>query len=394
MELTVTPTPSTMSARDALPALDPSSGVLTASTTLTRNAWTLSQDLLLGLGARHDLPGAGRRHDEDITLLRCWIRAYDIRLIVMLNAHLVPYPRLLTFLLDLGRAADCDVALTHDESTVTPVIAWAQDNGARVHTTPTPLIDRMKATARPAYPLPAEAPTSFPKFLPEVDFYAFRGLCRELLPANEFAIVDDLYVRTFRDITANPLGDDEDASSRLRTMLSTVTTESEATTIIRATQAALFKTGRHLYVWMPTLRTAMQRDQHRRLTPAEVRSLRGYRTPWRSSLAVLHDAELTSNDIAALTLADLQPTGHLTNPAQPLTDDARAFLRAHREFRRIKGATEGDPLFTMNTPGVRAALRSIGRDLLIPTVSAQAGFDDTPDQTWRKALGVRIATLT
>lgn len=394
MKLTVTPTPSTMSARDALPALDPSSGVLTASTTMTRNAWTLSQDLLLGLGARHDLPGAGRNHGQDIALLTCWIRAYDIRLIVMLNAHLVPYPRLLSFLLDLGRATRCDVALTHDESTITPVVDWARDRGARVHTSAQPLTAAMTRTARAPYALPTDDPALFPQFLPNVDFYAFRGMCQELLTRDEFAVVDDLYVRTFHEVTADPIGDDEDASLRLRALLSTVTTESEAITIIRATQAALFKTGRHLFVWMPTLRIAMQREQHRRLTPAEIRSLRAYRTPWRSSITVLHDAGLTTNEIADLTVADIEPTGHLDNGAEPLTDDARTFLRAHRHYRQMKGARDNDPLITKNAAGIRAELRAIGRDLLVPTVSAQAGFDDTPSDTWRKALGVRIATLT
>ena len=190
----------------------------------------------------------------------------------MTNAHLVPYPRLLTFLLDLGRTTGCDIALTHDENSVTPVVDWARDHGANIHASTGPLIQQMTATARPAYPLPDSDPTPFPKFLPEVDFYAFRGLCRDLLPADEFAIVDDLYTRTFRAVTADPLGDDEDASLRIRDMLSSVTSDSEATTIIRATQAALFKTGRHLYVWMPTLRVAMQRDQHRRTDTSTIAS--------------------------------------------------------------------------------------------------------------------------
>ena len=393
MNLTITPTPSSRAAREVLPDLDPSTGVLIASTSMTRRAWSLSQDLLRGLGARMDITGAGRRHDEDIRILTCWIKAYDIRLIVMLNAHLVPDPRLLTFLLDLGNETGCDIALTIDENSATSVLDWVTDNGGTIDTSHGPLIERMNAAARPGHALPVNDATPFPRFLPDVDFYAFRGMCRDLLPSDEFAIVDDLYVRTFRAVTAEPFGDDEDASLRIRQMLSTATSEAEATTIIRATQAALFKGGRHLYVWMPTLRVAMQRDQHRRLTPAEIRTLRAYRTPWRSSAVVLHDAGLSTGQIADLTLADVQPTGDLATSASPLTEDARAYLRAHRHLRFMEGADQSDAFITAGRPALRAALRTTGRELVIPTVTAQTGFDETPDQTWRKALGVRVASL-
>lgn len=394
MTLTITPTPSNISARDTLPSLDPSTGVLIASTTMTRRAWSLSQDLLRGLGARMDITGAGRRHDEDLRLLTCWIKAYDIRLIVLLNVHLLASPRLLSFLLDLGNETGCDIALTHDENTVTPALDWVTDNGGTIETSHKPLVQRIRATARPGDDLPETDSVPFPRFLPDVDFYAFRGMCRDLLPADEFAIVDDLYVRTLHAVTEDPFDDDEDGSLRIRQMLSTITSEAEATTIIRATQAALFKGGRHLYVWMPTLRVAMQRDQHRRLTPAEIRTLRAYRTPWRSSAVVLHDAGLSTGQIADLTLGDVQPTGDLATSAGPLTNDARAYLRAHRHLRFMEGANESDNFITARRSEVRAALRTTGRELVIPTVTAHAGFEETPDQTWRKALGVRVASLT
>lgn len=394
MNLTVTPTPSECSARDALPDLDPSAGVLIASTTMARRAWSLSQDLLRGLGARQDITGAGRRHEEDITLLTCWLHAYDIRSIVLLNTHHLADPRLLRFLLDLGRDAGCDIALTHDENTITPVVEWARSNGGSIDTTIAPLIQRITAAARPEHHLPEESRDTFPKFLPDVDFYAFRGMCRDLLPAHEFAIVDALYVRTFHAVAAAPFTDDEDVSLRIRRMLSTATSDSEAVTIIRATQAALFKTGRHLYVWMPTLRVAMQRDQHRRLIPHEIRALRAYRTPWRSSAVVLHDAGMSTNAVADLTLADIDSSGTTSLAPEPLSDDSRAFIRAHRQFRICEGATSSDTFFTARANGLRAALRTAGREIVIPTVTAQSGFDETPDQTWRKALGVRTSNLT
>lgn len=177
-------------------------------------------------------------------------------------------------------------------------------------------------------------------------------------------------------------------------MLSTATSDSEATTIVRATQAALFKSGRHLYVWMPTLRTAMQRDQHRRLTSKEIRSLRAYRTPWRSCAVVLHDAGLSTAAINQLRLGDIEAAGQVRGLDQPLNDDARAFLRAQRHLRQMDGARDSDRLITSGQPGLRAALRTTGRELVIPTVAAQSGFNETPDQTWRKALGVRLADLT
>ncbi|MBR7744350.1 hypothetical protein KC207_13735 [Phycicoccus sp. BSK3Z-2] len=394
MNLTLSPTPSSRFAWESVPDTDPSSGVLTASVTMTRNSWGISQDLLRGLGARHDIAGAGQNHAEDVRLLTCWLRAYDIRLVVVRNAHLTSWPHLLTFLLDLGQSAHCDIALTQDEDVTGALPDWVEDHGGTIDPALPPLLDRIDSVSRPQHPIPASDVSPFPAFLPDVDFYAFRGMCRDLLPHEEFTVVDDLYVRTFHAVNAEQVSTPEDVSDFLRARISSVTSEGAAVTIARATQAALFKAGIHLYVWMPTLRTAMRRDLHRQLTPAEIRSLRAYRTPWRSAAVALCDAGLTTNDIATLRLHDVDPTGNVAGLGSPLSDDARVFMRAQRFARQTQTAADDDLFITAGAAPLRAELRHAGRELLIPVVTAQAKFNDSRKDTWRKTIGVRLSPLT
>jgi hypothetical protein len=130
------------------------------------------------------------------------------------------------------------------------------------------------------------------------------------------------------------------------------------------------------------------------MTSAEVRSLRAYRTAWRSTAAVLYDANLSKDEIHAVRLDQVTPDGDLTDVEYlPLLDDAKVYLRAQRTYRLITGATATDPLIDQTRQSLTYALRRIGAELNLPTPSNHVPAEARKADRWQHSLGVALLPL-
>lgn len=398
MTLTLTPLPSHVGAYTVLPNTDPSTGVLTFTARPTRHAWGVSQDLLAALGARDDVFGAGRRHDQDLALLHAWLHAYNIQVIVVRHANNLLNRDISRTLMDnlfhVATAVGAHLALTCDETVTSWLNDWVEQRGGSVHTEDAPLLALLQATTRPVTATSQPEVADFPQYLPRVDFYGFRARCRAVLTPNQFARLDTLYVDAFQEVRAAPYASAQEAHDRLAARIAKHTSPGEVLTVARAAQAAMFTHGLLLKVDTSSLLRGIQESEHRRLTPSEVRALRAYRTPWRSSANILRDADLTLNDIKAMTLANVNEAGTLDGVTHlPLHDDARTYLRAQRRYRLDEGATPSDPFITQTARSVSQAFRRCGAELNLPSSANHEKATESRSDRWRKHLGVALLPL-
>lgn len=398
MSLSLTPMPADIGAFTLLPNTDPTSGIVTFNARPTRHAWAISQTVLAALGARDDVFGAGRRHDQDLVLLHAWLHAYDVKVVVVRHAvNLLdrsPHRTLMDNLLHIAEGVGAHLALTCDDTVTTWINDWVEQHGGTINASHEPLLNLIKEATRSTSAPTTDRLVDFPQYLPRVDFYGFRARCRDILTPAQFDQVDRLYVTTFQSVRVDPYATQEEAFTRLAATVADHVTPGEVLTIARAAQAAMFTHGLLLKVDIPSLLRGVHDAEHRRLTPAEVRALRAYRTPWRSSAVVLRDADLTTAQVNALTISNVTEDGGITGISHlPLHDDARTFLRAQRRYRLDLGATPEDPFITEVARHVSQAMRRCGAELNLPSASNHEKAAQTRSNRWQKAMGVSLLPL-
>lgn len=395
MTLTLTPLPSNLSAKSLLPNTDPATGVVTATVRPTRHAWTVGQTVLAAMGIRLDLAGAGRRHGENLELLNAWFSAYDVRLLVLRHATNTTDFDLLDELLLVCESVGADLALTCDDTVGQHLVDWVTERTGHIDATHEPLLDRVASASRPMPELPAaDGDDAFPLSLPRVDFYAFRARCREVLTPAQFTLVDALYATTFQEVRSDPYGTAEEAAARITAAVTHTDHVGKALAVARAAQAAMFTHGLLLKVNLGYFLKGIQDAEHRRLTPAEIRSLRGYRNPWQSTVVVLRDADLSRDDITALRLTNVTDDGDLAGVDHlTLSPDARVYLRAQRILRTIQGAGGDDPFITAPNRSIGQAQRRASVELNLPLVQAREPSDTTGRDRWNTSLGVALLPL-
>lgn len=387
------PLPAGQPSRTLLPPTNPASGIVTFTARPTRHAWVIGQDLLAALGINHDLHGTGRRHGEDLEYAHAWLTAHGVRLVIVRHADNIPGAEILDDLHHLASGVGADLVLTCDDTGGEALADWLTARGGTIADLAT-LRDLIAQHARTPQGLPTDPPCDYPQYLPRAEFYAFRARLRDVLPPDQFALIDHVYCSTFQSIASDPPTTAEDAATMLTTLIAQHRTPGEALTVARAAQAALFTHGLLLKVHVDTLLHGVAAAQHRRMSPAEIRSLRAYRTSWRSAAAVLYDANLSKDDIHALRIDQVTPHGDLVGTDhQPLHEDARLYLRAQRVYRLITGATPVDPLIPESRAHVTYALRRIGAELNLPAPTNHVPTKAKKADRWQHSLGVALLPL-
>lgn len=391
--VSLTPMPGDRGVHELLPNTDPTSGVVTMTPRPSLISWAIGQSLLEALGIRSELFGSGRDHDEDMLVASAWLIAHHIEIVVVRHASIIKKREMLDSLLLLCSGAGAHLALTCDESSGEHLYEWVEQHG-HIEIGDRPLYATLAAASRPLTPEDRRQGDEFPRFLPKVDFYLFRARCREVLAADEFAVVDDLYKRVFRDIRDSPPKTSVEAGERIVQLCSALAGPGEVLTTIRAAQAALLTQGALLKVNLPLYMNAVREHEHRRLNPGEIRALRGCRQPWRSAMAVLRDANLSSDDIVALRLQDITDEGYLVpGDYWDLSSDARVYLRAQRLLRSLEGASESDRFIDVTPPSMILGHRRIAIELGLPGYRAREATTSTTAQNWKNAVGASLTVL-
>jgi hypothetical protein len=289
----------------------------------TRRSGWLSRDLVAALGVRHDVTGQSRRDTDDQQLAPVWLDAYTIRNLLVIGAEALT-DDLVHELVDIASLAALDLWLVAD------------------HTVPEPLTDALSDWPVTACPpdrfvarwlpdstdsditlIASPAPSPLPEVVPQADFTVFRATARRQLPAEQFAVVDNLYRATTSDV-ADALGDGRHPLEALRTALAGASSPSETTVTARAVQAAAFVAGWHLRIDLPAL--LAHSDQLRAAAvddPRVWRQLRAYRQPHRQV-------------VCALTLVGVAPALQQQALLGDLAADATTLTTAPSSSRRSR----------------------------------------------------------
>jgi hypothetical protein len=386
--------PAHLPSRDVLPPTDPISGVVTFTARPTRHAWPISQDLLAALGVNLDLYGSGRRHREDLHVAQAWLLAHQVHSIIIRHADHLPDNVLIDDLRSLCEQVHARLVLTCDDSGGQSLIDYAQDRG---HDALLPLDALHRLLAEQARPIPEVfrgQEAAFPVHVPKADFPTFLHLCQAALTAEDFAAVTAVYWSTFHTVREAAPADKHAAATLLHSLIQDRSGPAEVTVIVRAAQAAMFTLAQQLKVEMQALLVSVADETHRRLTLPEIRSLRAYRQPWRSTAIVLTDADLSQNDIQALTVQDVTTDGRLRQGKVLLHPEATVYLRAIRHLRLLDGAAPDDPLLNIDSRNITYTLRRAGIELNLPALGDHVRAFERRRDRWANSVGVTLQPLT
>lgn len=452
----VVPAPDGFCGRHNLPNSDPVTTLLTFTARPARRAWPIGQDMLGALGIDFGLADNGRSRNEDFRFIKAWMRAWNIRLVIVRHGENLVQAVAIDALIEVCRSADADVVfVTEGPETqrlinITlsrggdvlpveeffpyvaevlrsgPVGSRRQTSTKRRGATSTQVegVEELASITGSGKPLTHERtssvtapPDDYPQRLPRVAFPLFRASCRQLLSATAYLRVDALYIRAYQYTAQRAPRTNLAAAHVLRDLIAAHPSTGEALTIARACQAQLFTEGLQLQISMPAFLVAVEDGTHRRLTTTEVHSLRAYRTPWRSCIVLLDDAGLTRDQIAAVRMSNVSPVGEIIGvpaidpalnaspartgdtaghraPRSGMHPDAAVFFRAQRHLRRASGATDTDPLLSVNELTVHRTLRQVRADLGLPRMPSGRPATVNRNDRWQHDIGCLLRPLT
>lgn len=398
--LTMTEFDPTVGAFTLLPPTDPTTGIVTFTPRPARDGRdkALLHAMLGGFGVDPDVNGTNLRSvDEDLKHIKARIRAYEVKALVVRQAVYAPTTSL-DLLRQLAVKEGLHLALTCDEGSGVALGEWVDEHGGTINKDANTLRSQLAAVARPGLTLPDDShDIAFPHLLPETGWYNFRSRCKYLLTPAEFALVDDLYVEVATTVHAQPFTSPKDAADRIHDWYEQHPYPGQLRTIVRAAEAAMFKHGQALKTNEVRLMATVEREEHRRLSPAELRSLRAYYQTWRSATRALRDAGLAVQDIKNLVIGEVTPNGTLKHNAarQPvhLTPEAALILAAHRHFRRLRTHDPDAPLVTQGIAYLSTALRESSADLNLPSLPNYETRITDDNTRWASNLGVTLDAL-
>ncbi|GAA2547498.1 hypothetical protein [Pseudonocardia hydrocarbonoxydans] len=269
----------------------------------------LGEDVLVALGKRPGGPAAEGVSRRAWELAGLWLRAEQVRHLVVLRAQLLPTPRWRE-LAGLTAAAGTRLWLVTNEP--------GRDIGER---------GRPWRVALALLPTPrTTVDGGFPE-VPDVEFPLFRAAARRLLDPAGFARVDDVYRTTLaqahdvarrwtRPGTVGRPVDAQHAAAVLQRHTIDATSTAEVLTRVRAVQAGFFTAGLFLQLPPRPGLSAVRVNLTPRLDPTDIDRIRGLCSP--SAAAVLAIAAATGLRSGALASVRLRDVLSGTGPDQHL----------------------------------------------------------------------------
>lgn len=237
-------------------------------------------------------------------------------------------------------------------------------------------------------PLADPAPGSVGWQVPRVDGVQFRSGCRALLSPEDFAAVDELFVRHVgRTLAAFDACVDTSPvrgrSTVIRQAIESAASTEELVVVVRAAQVACVLSGYQMSVDTPRLVAAAEVLCRRGLAGPQDwwGRLAAYVDPDPGALAALWWLGVDPDRSVPLALGDIIPVGsgaRITVGGVELEVDGSVAqcLVAQRTYRLICGAAPGDPLFsTFRGPGMAASTAS----RMLHQVTTELGVDLVED---------------
>jgi hypothetical protein len=321
------------------------------------NNRTVGIDILRALGKDPDLVGAGRNSAETWQRAALWLELANLSDVFVSRAHLLPY-WLMEDLVRLAARAQTRLWLIFQTPALQrrhvrflrlwPVtrLEWGEFQ-ARWDT---PSRKRRRTSSKPTRA--AEQARRLPH-VPIDDFTTFRAACRELLSADDFALVDAEFLRAFQTTSAylesqgGQAVTEETICAHVREAIADLDWMPTLTTRIRGSQVAAFHAGYLVKANLDALMTT--RASRVKLDDEVLAKLSRYCTPRFAAAAVLVAAiDCQLEDLLALNIGDVAVGGNMvtvSGATHRLPPEAGRLVEGLARERLMQEATSEEPLF-------------------------------------------------
>ena len=364
----------------------------------------MTWELLLALGKRNEVTGAGRNESLNWEVLVAWVLAHGIAHIVMIDAQWLR-TSMLADLVGLAAVTGTSLWLVAQHP-IDPAYredraAWITEGGELSE-----LQDILRATRTPPT-TPSAA--DFPR-VPLDDWPTFRSEARRQLRPDDFNAVDERYRNAF-DTAQTWFGqvgeaDEDSVLALIRPLLHDCSCADEMYVALRAIQAVAFRAGWLVQVDLPRLIVTAERAAGAAVhSPHTWERLLAYREPYRGAACVFAACELALATMITITFGCVAPEGtdfevvrgenteRITVPP-----GAEVLLRAQLWQRRIQGARNDDPLLADDdgpladrylANAVRAPVTEVG----VPLYSSQVERQELDPKRWSHRWGLSVQEL-
>ena len=352
-----------------------------------RREWSALRDTLTATGA--DLlalpPPKSMDNVEQIVISRLVVRGVNT-VIVLLAENLMPGE--IERLNHVATAANVQLVLAYGLDCVDSIRASVNSAGGTLVASWDSLALNLPECVPPAEDLTDES--GFPAEIPAADFPLFRAACRDLLPADQFARVDQVYREVFTDVRALTSHSDDALADYLRHRLAATDYASEGIVVARALQAATLLAGALVKIDIRGLELLILEARHRTLTATEAERLWKISSPHTAVACVLTDAGLALR-LEELTAADIHPGGI----AHAVVTDPTGLdlLDVLNRFNALTGTPEDSPLFQAGNRRLTAIIEEAANALGLPLWPAMAR-DTRRGDFWRHQRGLTTVDLT
>lgn len=394
-----------------VPAPDPMMHVVhgLAAPDMTRR-YHLEHELFTALGKRTDVAG-GLGRDDGAPVIAAWLQAYRTRWVLLFSAQDIP-AQLAEAAAEPVAAGGARLLLVADpgygQQTAQAFAGWAPARiGYREWADANHVALQPIARAQEAHSDRDRSPW-LDIDIPRTDWPWFRAACRDTLTAPEFALVDELYLRSLRAVRKNVTvpearradspGHDrvrEAVLDALVPLVSEVQSRAQGTVALRAAQAALIPAGLLPRAELEPFLQSLA-DSHRppTLSPERWRSMRAYRDPWRPLFGTLLLSGLSYDSIYALAVGDVlaaKARDDGTLAGVEVHPDGWEYVVAQYYVRRAEGANNRDPLLDMGTSALGFARRALRNDLSIALgAEERSHLGETLHDTWLRVMRRRL----
>lgn len=380
---------------------------------MRRASW-LAADVLAALGCRDDVSGAGRAGEGDWDHVSAWLATYQVHHLYIRHAWNIRLP-ILDTLLELLHRTSCTLWLVGDtpftDGHVETLQPWTSDT-----VTGEEFLTRWAdldtgGAAQPADELTLSAGI-WPVRVPDDDFTTFRAACRDLLSPGAFTVVDAHFRAGVAEAESQAAALPATTDAREVAVAGWLhehweQTESMAAYIVfvRAAQVGFFRAGWHLQVDLDQLIGTASTMPRRALRSPELwERLRAYPEPHRGAICALAAAGLPIDTIRGIAVGGvdtdkgsvLLPDG--TSVAVPA--DARLFLTAQAQLRRLRGADTAAPLFpashgrALSGAAVAQVINDARRELGVAVASDRLDRKPVTGDRWFTRWGISLKELT
>lgn len=365
----------------------PATGIVVVALPPIRRLYEVCGIILEALGKNRAFSGSGRNLHEDLHYTKIWLRAHEIRHLVIVDAQQLSI-RPLNGLITLADEAHVDLWLVTRPPTSDAFARAVACHGAQRLT-----LDDLPRPFAVAATVPQPTPKPFPA-VPATDFHLFRAHCRDALPRADFARVDRRLSRAFTTAHAalTTRADAAGVAALVRDVLDAAPDDNELITDIRAIQIACFHHDRHLRADLPALLASEERP---RIPLDEVPdALFAYRQPWRPAAALLARHGMNVSEISTIPFTAVEPnSGTVATEPRPIALPPKALPLLRALLLDQAPDTQEHLLIAKQPKAIARALRDIEHECGYPIVGRQLERQRPNARAWLRRLGITLKEL-